>query len=141
MPRRFLLDTSALLAHFRQEPGGELVQTLLEEDDAEILIASVSLSELARRLRELGATRAEARQTVEDYHELLDDVVPIDRDVALEAFEIGCETESRLPLVDALIAGAARERGACLVHRDGHMAAIPVALVEQIDLSKEPGSP
>src|ERR1041384_3828151 len=28
---------------------------------------------------------------------------------------------SALPLIDALIAAAARERGACLVHRDQHM--------------------
>ena len=48
--------------------------------------------------------------------------------------------KERLPLADALIAAAARERGACLVHRDRHMAAIPASLVEQIDLSTEPAS-
>ncbi len=138
MPQRYLLDTSALLAHFRQEPGGERVQALLEEADAEILIASLSLAELARRLCELGATTVEARQTVDDYQELLDDVVAIDERVALTAFVLGCETASRLPLVDSLIAAAARERSACLVHRDGHMTPIPARLLEQIDLSKEP---
>jgi predicted nucleic acid-binding protein len=43
----------------------------------------------------------------------------------------------RLPLADALIAAAAREWGACLVHRDRHMASIPASVVEQIDLSTE----
>ena len=135
--QRFLLDTSALLAHFRQERGGELVQALFQEIDTEILMASVSLTEFARRLRELGATAAQARQTVEEYQELVDEVVPVDDEVALTAFDIGCETVPRLPLADALIAAAARERGACLVHRDEHMAPIPAKLLKQLDLSQE----
>lgn len=44
----------------------------------------------------------------------------------------------RLPLADALIAAAARERGACLLHRSGHMALIPASLVEQVDLAADP---
>ena len=135
---RFLLDTSALLAHNRQEPGWARVQALFEEGDSEVLAASLSLTEFARRLRELGATAGEARRTVEDYRELLSEVVPVDERVAFTAFDIGCEMTERLPLADALIAAAARERGARLVHRDRHMAAIPAGVVEQIDLSMEP---
>ena len=135
---RFLLDTSALLAHNRQEPGWARVQALFEEGDSEVLAASLSLTEFARRLRELGATAGEARRTVEDYRELLSEVVPVDERVAFTAFDIGCEMTERLPLADALIAAAARERGARLVHRDRHMAAIPAGVVEQIDLSTEP---
>jgi PIN domain nuclease of toxin-antitoxin system len=77
MTLRFLLDTSALLAHSRQEQGWARVQALFEEGESEILAASVSLTEFARRLHELGATDDEARRTVEDYLELLDEVVPI----------------------------------------------------------------
>jgi len=40
---------------------------------------------------------------------------------------LNCET-------DALIASAARSRGAVLVHRDAHMRAIPATLVGQLDL-------
>lgn len=135
MPQRFLLDTSALIAHFRREPGWDRVQALFEESDTEILSASVTLAELARRLRELGATAAEALQTVQDYRNLLNELVAVDERVALTAFNIGCETPLRLPLVDALIAAAARERGACLVHRDRHMASISTSIVEQLQLS------
>jgi len=56
---RYLLDTSALLAHYRQEVGWEKVQALFETDEAELLIASVSLTELGRRLYELGSTEIE----------------------------------------------------------------------------------
>ena len=45
----YLLDTSALLAHHRQEPGWEQVQAIFTEDGAEVVIASVTLSEFARR--------------------------------------------------------------------------------------------
>ncbi len=110
---------------------------MFEDDESEVLATSVSLTEFARRLRELGATAEEARRTVEDYLELLDEIVPIDERVALTAFDIGCAVTERLPLVDALIAAAAREREACLVHRDQHMAHIPESLVEQIDLAME----
>ncbi|MGH8576959.1 MAG: hypothetical protein ACREXX_16110 [Gammaproteobacteria bacterium] len=48
-------------------------------------------------------------------------------------FQIGCRTSKRPPLLDALIAAAAG-RGAYLVHRDGHLAAMPLELVEQIQL-------
>jgi|SRR3954454_11915953 predicted nucleic acid-binding protein len=137
MASRFLFDTSALIAHNRQEPGWARVQAIFEEGESEILIASVSLTEFARRLRELGATEAEARRTVEDYLELFDEVVPVDEGVAFIAFDIGCAVEKRLPLTDALIAAAAQRRGAHLVHRDQHMAPIPSDLVAQVDLSKE----
>ena len=39
------------------------------------MAASLSLTEFARRLRELGATAEEARRTVEDYQELLDEAL------------------------------------------------------------------
>jgi predicted nucleic acid-binding protein len=77
---------------------------------------------------------------VEDYQELLDEIVPVDERVAFTAFDIGCEMTERLPLADALIAAAAREREACLVHRDRHMASIPARVLEQINLSTEPDS-
>jgi predicted nucleic acid-binding protein len=137
MMTRFLLDTSALIAHYRQEPGWSRVQALFDTEGSEILAASVSLVEFARRLRELGATAGEARRSAESYMEALNDIVPVDESVAFAAFDIGCETAQRLPLIDALIAAAAHERSACLVHRDRHMVSIPANMVEQIDLATE----
>ena len=53
-----LLDTSALLAHYRGEPGAARVQELLEDEEVEITISSVSVTELARRIADLGADTA-----------------------------------------------------------------------------------
>ncbi len=57
---RYVLDTSALLAHHRHEAGWPAVQALFEADEAELILVSVSLAEFGRRLRGLGATEEEA---------------------------------------------------------------------------------
>lgn len=132
-----LLDTSALLAHYRGEKGGQRVQALFAEEDEEILIASVSIPELARRLRDLGVQEAENRRVVGEYRQLARSVVATDATVAETSDAIIRETPSRLPLVDALIAASARVTGARLVHRDSHMRAIPATLVVQLDLDSE----
>ncbi|RIK35210.1 MAG: hypothetical protein DCC55_31035 [Chloroflexi bacterium] len=132
---RYVLDTSALLAHYRQEPGWEEAQALFETDDAELSIASVSLTEFGRRLRELGANEAEVETTLANYQLLFTEVISVDTAVAKAAFVIGCHTPQRLPLVDTLIAACAQARSAVLVHRDEHMRAIPEEIVIQHELS------
>lgn len=131
---RYVLDTSALLAHHRQEAGWPAVQALFEADEAELILASVSLAEFGRRLRELGATETEAETVLASYQLLFGEVAPIDAATARAAFVLGCRTPRRLPLVDALIAAVAQIKGATLVHRDEHMRAIPAELVRQHDL-------
>jgi len=131
---KYLLDTSALLAHARRESEGPLVQELFDHGDTEILLCSVSLAEMARRLRELGVPEERNRLIIADYEDLAVEVVPVDAEVARKADRISLETGRRLPLADALIAAAAASRGAVLVHRDAHMRSIPLDQVEQLDL-------
>ncbi len=133
----FLFDTSALLAHYRREAGWQQVQAIFDDGAADILLASVTLTEFARRLRELGASDGEARQTAEAYRLLVNDVVAIDERLAFAAFDLARATPKRLPLADSLIAAAASERGACLVHRVDHMSHIPENLLRQLMLSSE----
>ena len=130
----YVLDTSALLAHHRQEPGWPAVQALFEADEAELILASVSLAEFGRRLRELGATEDEVEATLTSYQLLFGEVAAVDVAAARAAFVLGCRTPRRLPLIDALIAAVAQIKGATLVHRDEHMRAIPAELVRQQDL-------
>jgi predicted nucleic acid-binding protein len=131
---RYLLDTSALLAHYRQEPGWEEVHDLFVTDSTELSIASVSLTEFGRRLQELGASEAEVETTLASYQLLFTQVIAIDAAVAKAAFVIGHHTPHRLPLIDALIAACAQAWSAVLVHRDEHMRAIPEAVIRQHDL-------
>ena len=131
----YLLDTSALLAHHRKETGWEDVQALFDDGEAELVMASLSLTEFGRRLRELGAAELEAEEVLSSYQLLFTDIVPIDTVVARAAFVIGCRTPRRLPLANALIAAAAQARQAVLVHRDEHMRYIPSELVTQMELA------
>jgi predicted nucleic acid-binding protein len=132
---RYLLDTSAILAHYRQEAGGDEVQALFEADEAELMIASLTLTELGRRLRELGASESDVERVLSEYELLFNEVVPLDAAIAKAAFAIGCRTPRRLPLADALIAAAAQARDAVLVHRDEHMRPLPTELVRQRELA------
>ena len=74
---RYLLDTSALLAHYRQEHGWEMVQAVFEDDEAEIIVASVSLPEFGRRLRDLGASATIMQETLTNYQLLCAEVAPV----------------------------------------------------------------
>jgi len=131
---KYLLDTSALIAHFRDEEGAEELQDLFDSKDAQLLVASVSLPEFARRLRELGMSEQESLHVLDQYLLVLEEVVPVDGPVARGAFEILCKSSERLPLIDSLIASAARSTDAILIHRNRHMRAIPASMLTQLDL-------
>jgi predicted nucleic acid-binding protein len=125
----FLLDTSALLAHFRNEEGAGRVQAIIEDPGAEIYISSLSVAEFARRLVSLGAGIDDARSAALEYAAVAAKVLPVDTVVSIRAFEIGSACETRLPLVDALIAASASVAGAVLVHKDPHFDVVPGGFV------------
>lgn len=125
-----VLDTSALLAHHRDEKGSDRVQSLFGNSDIELLIASVTLTEFGRRMFELGASLEEINKTLADYQHLLDGVVPIDGDIALNALSLATQASKRIPLVDSLIAAVACQKQATLVHRDQHFESIPKSLLK-----------
>lgn len=129
-----VLDTSALLAHFFDEEGAEVVQKLWESRGQRPAISAVTVTELRGRLRQEIADSREAESAAEAYLDELTTCLPVDRAVAELAWHIRAATPRRLPLVDALIAATARAAGAILVHKDPHMARIPAALVEQLAL-------
>lgn len=130
----YLLDTSALLAHYRDEAGADAVQAIFDENDHAVLIASVTLTEFARRLVSLGVEADDALAIADGYVEAIDAVVPVDAVVAKAAFELMQQTPARLPMVDALIAACALSNNATMVHRDQHMRAIPSEILAQIEL-------
>lgn len=130
----YLLDTSALLSHYRSQFGWETVQLLFEDKSISLVAATISLTEFGRRLRELGMDEKEALEELSNYELLLDNVIAIDTEIAKAAFILACRTPQRLPLVDALIAATAQVNNATLVHRDEHLRSIPVTMLHQLDL-------
>ena len=125
-----VLDTSALLAHHRDEEGADRVQSLFEHSTTELLIASVTLAEFGRRMLELGASSEEILKTLSDYKHLLDGVISIDEEIAMKAFSLAEHTTKRIPLVDSLIAAVACLKKATLIHRDQHFESISKSLLK-----------
>lgn len=128
---KYLLDTSALLAHYRNEEGAAKVQLLFEDDDASIAIASITLTEFSRRMNALGASRDDISTALGNYCRVFSSVITIDEPIARKAFLLGLESEPRIPVADALIAAAAHSAEAVLVHRDPHFAALPSKSIKQ----------
>lgn len=120
-----VLDTSALLAHHRDEEGADRVQSLFEDLDIQLLIASVTLAEFGRRMLELGVRPQEIQKILSDYKHLLDGVVSIDDEIAMKALSLAEQATKRIPLVDSLIAAVACLKKATLLHRDQHFESIP----------------
>jgi len=130
----YILDTSALLAHYFDEIGAEIVQRLWESGGSKPGISAVTVAELKGRLDLEEGDRKEIESVCEAYLGELTTCMPVDRSVAELAWQIRAATPQRLPLVDALIAATARKAGAILVHKDPHMARIPEGLVKQLKL-------
>src|SRR5512133_1390053 len=106
-PVRFLLDTSVLLPHYFKAPGADRIHRIISDEKNTILMASVSLAELGRRLVATGCDPVEARSSALSYASLCERVVPVDTAASVRAFELGVASHARIPLVDVLIAACA----------------------------------
>ena len=132
-----ILDTSALFAHCLEEAGGDIVENLLEQFPSEVHISAMTWLEFQIRLEAIHPHAQARREILACYAELLDDPVPVTKDVVSTALEIRHRSSPRIPNADAIIAGTAKISGSTLVHRDPHLAAIPEKLVKQIVLPQK----
>jgi predicted nucleic acid-binding protein len=129
-----LLDTSALLAHYFNEPGAEVVQGLGKARGRKPGISVLSVAELRGCLEQEVSDTAEVEDAARAYFGDLTECIPVDRAVAELAWHIRGAMRHRLPLIDALIAATARSVDAILVHKDSHMTRIPTGLVKTLFL-------
>lgn len=129
-----VLDTSAVLAHYFDEPGAEIIDGLWQDSRNRIGICVLTLPELRRRLQAEIADEREIDRAFQEYVDELTSSLVVDRTVAESAIALRREAAERLPLTDAIIAGCAHSAKAVLVHRDPHMESIPQRLVAQIVL-------
>ncbi len=132
----FLLDTSAILVFYRKEPEVDQVLALFDDPQHDILLSTVSVAEFGRKLRELGKNSGEIEDTLDQFIQLFSRIVPIDEVVARASLRLVESVPLRLPMVDSLIAASALVHGACLVHKDKHMAAIPSEVLPTLDLAR-----
>ncbi|CAN5447613.1 hypothetical protein BH23VER1_BH23VER1_08300 [soil metagenome] len=120
-----LLDTSALLAHYLDEPGAQEVEALLASGPGGVALAAPTWVELQSRLRTFVPDAHERERVFDLYTRQLCAFLPIDRAACSAAIRLRDAAPQRLPLVDALIAGTAHAAGLVLVHRDPHLDSIP----------------
>ena len=132
-----LLDTSAVLAHFLDEPGADVVSRILAGGKKKALLCAPSWAELDRRLGELVSDAAEAERVWILYTQELCGFLPLDEDSVRAAIALRRSAEGRLPLIDALIAGCASANGMELVHRDSHMDRLSTGNLRIISLPKK----
>jgi predicted nucleic acid-binding protein len=130
-----VLDTSAVLAHYLDEPGADIVHRLFEGGPDVVGLAAPTWVELDSRLRELVPEAAEAARVFRLYTQELGGFLPIDASACRSAISVKLSTAVRLPLVDALIAGCAAAAGLTLVHRDPHFNSIPARVLKQLRLA------
>lgn len=129
-----VLDTSALLAHFFNEPGQVEVSKLFADPDRTIGISVLTIYELNTRLRVLGLNGAEIKSTITAYCQTLDFVAPVTEEIADLAAELRSNAKQRVAAVDVLIAATAVSKGATLVHRDPHFTVLTSGRPQQIIL-------
>ena len=132
-----LLDTSAILAHFLDEPGADEVASLLARGPGSVALAAPSWVELDTRLGELMPGLEERHNVFRQYTVSLTTLMPVDAESCLAAIRLRSSASGRLPLADALIAGVAEAAGLILVHRDPHFDKIPGLNVLRLP-SKQP---
>ena len=114
-----LFDTSAVLIHFREEPGWEVLERHLSASEA--WVAAVTWLEVAIVMERLGV----GDKPLAFYRRTMAGTVDISGEVVDAAMAIRHASPKRIPAIDSLIAGAAKVRGFRLIHRDKHLAQIP----------------
>lgn len=131
---RYLLDTSAILSHFQGEKGAEQVNALFQNSKTEIIVSVLSKVEFIRKVKEVESDFKEVCRIWGEYSLLWSEMVPVDEKVTESSLEIFDKMNTRIPMIDSLIAGSARSKKAILVHRDQHLLGIPSTLLEQVYL-------
>ena len=114
-----------------------MVESLWQEPRNRIGLCVLSMPELKGRLTVEVDDPEEVDRAVRQYVDELTTILIVDRRTADGAMLLRESTDTRLPLVDAVIAGCAHVHSAVLVHRDPHMASIPRELVIQMVLAEK----
>jgi predicted nucleic acid-binding protein len=135
-PVTYLLDSSALLAFYFGEPGGERVREILSDDRTVVRLSVLSMAEFWSRLRALGSAESFDEEWYQ-LSEMMTSIEPISVEVVQRSLELRVAATARLPQMDALIAATAATCGAILVHRDPHFLSIPNHLIQQEPLPEK----
>jgi predicted nucleic acid-binding protein len=125
-----LLDSSAVIAYYFDEPGADQVAFLLEDNRNPPAVSCITEIEFWSRLRSLG-DESSFESNWKEIAEIVS-IEPLTNAAATRAREIRQACQERLPTVDTLIAATASVRDITLVHRDPHFQSIPSRFLKQL---------
>lgn len=120
-----LLDTSAALAHYFEEPGADRVDAILRSSEARVGLSALSVFEIVQAVAHRTGDGAEGERAAGVYAGLAQEIVPVSMAVVRIALDLRRAASARIALADILIAATAAQQDATLVHRDPHFAALP----------------
>ncbi len=116
---RLLFDTSALIEMLSGSPKGKEASSLFLSEDSRPLVASVSIAELASKLRRHSVAPEEHVRRISDSAEML----PLDSETALRAGSLHAQLKAKnknISLADCVIMAHAEREGATVVTTDHH---------------------
>lgn len=129
--KRYVLDTSAILAYIEEEAGSDTVENLLiraTTGEIDVYIAFITLTEIFYiTLQEQG--EKEARQRIELVRSL-----PVKIDESHDELNMAAgrlKARQRISLADSYIAAVSQLRDAILVHKDPEFEKVAPAITEQ----------
>lgn len=121
--RRYVLDTSAVLALRDDEPGADRVASLLRDRSAQCHACFMTRMEVLYRVwKDEGETAG--KLALQQCLALPLQWIEADEPLLLQAAEL--KAGFAISVVDAWIAAAAMRAGAILVHKDPEFKALPV---------------
>ncbi len=135
MKARYLLDTSAILAHLLQENGFEVVERCLSCDQGPAAVSIISWVEFQFFLGCSDYSKTDTGKIIKCYEDVLGMPLPIDKAVGQTALDLRAQAKFRIHLTDLLIAACAKTHGLKLVYRDRHIEGIPEKALLQLKLS------
>lgn len=126
MSKRYVLDSSAILAAIGYEPGHERVEPIL----ADSAVSTVNAAEVLTKLVERGILIADA---LDDFSQLGIDLIPFDLDHAITVSELRPHTRHLgLSLGDRACLALAMQENAVAVTADKSWATLNICPVELI---------
>ncbi len=131
----FILDTSALLVHFRFERGHDEVAKILLVPYNFAVISAISWLEFQVRLRILVPEHAVRKETLQLYRDVLKRIEPVTEVIANQAMALRLMASGRIPNADALIAATAVVLSGVLVHCDPHFETLPADVLQRVRLA------
>ena len=120
-----VLDTSAALAGTLGERGGERVRSLIGDPQAVVGVSVLTLYEAYTVVLHRTGSDELATEALDSLRRSVAEVLPVSEAVLAVAVGLRRASTARVALADILIAATAAEKGATLVHRDPHFAALP----------------